>query len=126
MPDYSEIKYQHKMAFNHLVDLLLSNGYEVKPEFMFHDTRRWRIDLAITYPTKIAIEFEGGAGMGRHTRVGGFVKDMDKYNEVAKHGFYLLRFQPMSGKKEETRQKKIDKVLEYVLQICENMKQLEK
>ncbi len=119
MGDYSEVKIQHKMAFNHLVDELLKLKFEVKPEFMFHPIRKWRIDLAITYPTKIAIEFEGGAGMGRHTRVGGFVKDMMKYNEVAKHGFYLLRFQPMSGKKEETRARKIQNVLQCVLAIME-------
>lgn len=64
------------------------------PEHRFHHTRKWRIDYA--WPDeKVALEVEGGVWTrGRHTRGSGYVKDMEKYNEVALHGFVLVRVVP--------------------------------
>ena len=66
----------------------------VTPEYRFDDTRKWRIDYAII-DHKIAIEVEGGAWTrGRHTRGAGFIADMDKYNELTRHGWRLIRVTP--------------------------------
>lgn len=66
----------------------------VTPEYRFDDTRKWRIDYAIV-PHKIAIEVEGGAfTQGRHTRGAGFIADMEKYNELTRAGWRLIRVTP--------------------------------
>jgi very-short-patch-repair endonuclease len=56
--------------------------------------RRFRIDWA--WPEqKLALEVEGGVWTGgRHTRGGGFLADMEKYNLLAVAGWRLLRCQP--------------------------------
>jgi hypothetical protein len=75
-----------------------SSGVVVELEHKFSKTRRWRIDVAVWGPSrKIAIELEGGVyTKGRHTNPTGFLKDMEKYNELSKHGFYLLRYAHVS------------------------------
>uniref|UniRef100_A0A6M3LIE1 DUF559 domain-containing protein n=1 Tax=viral metagenome TaxID=1070528 RepID=A0A6M3LIE1_9ZZZZ len=63
-------------------------------EYKFHPSRKWRIDYA--WPgVKLAVEIEGGAWVkGRHNRASGFIKDMEKYNQLILLGWRLLRFQP--------------------------------
>ena len=63
-------------------------------EHKFHDTRKWRIDVAFVY-AKLAIEVEGvtPAG-GRHQRINGFREDIKKYNALTLAGWRLLRFMP--------------------------------
>ncbi len=72
-------------------------------EHRFSPPRRWRIDFA--WPEKdimLALEIEGGAyTQGRHTRGASFVADMEKYNELAIRGFYLLRVTPEQVEKGE-------------------------
>ena len=69
-------------------------GYNVTPEHRFHPERKWRIDYAIV-DKKIAIEQEGGAFThGRHTRGAGFVADMEKYNELTRMGWRVIRVTP--------------------------------
>lgn len=69
-------------------------GCTVTPEHRFHKERRWRIDYAII-THKIAIEVEGGAYThGRHTRATGFIADMEKYNELTRLGWRLIRVTP--------------------------------
>lgn len=61
-------------------------------EYKFHPVRRWRNDLFIP-SLNIAIELEGGAySNGRHTRGSGFLKDMEKYNNISILGYKLLRY----------------------------------
>jgi very-short-patch-repair endonuclease len=76
-----------------LIDYLSGLGYEVKTEYKFHPTRRWRFDIAIP-ELKIAVEYEGiyGKGQSRHTSAGGYTGDCDKYNEAAILGWRVLRF----------------------------------
>lgn len=64
------------------------------PEYRFHDARKWRTDYA--WPQwKVALEVEGGAWTnGRHTRGSGFLRDMEKYNELAALGWRLIRTTP--------------------------------
>jgi len=56
--------------------------------------RKWRFDWA--WPTQlIALEIEGGVWTkGRHTRGGGFLKDVKKYNAAACLGWRVLRCMP--------------------------------
>lgn len=64
------------------------------PEYRFHATRKWRLDWA--WPeARVALEVEGGYAVGgRHTRIGGFLKDQEKYNALAIAGWRLLRVTP--------------------------------
>lgn len=63
-------------------------------EHKFHPERQWSLDYA--WPEyKIALEVEGGVFIGgRHTSGMGFVGDMEKYNEAASLGWFILRCQP--------------------------------
>ncbi len=56
--------------------------------------RAWRFDLA-WLDQKIALEVEGGAWTkGRHTRGGGFIEDMAKYNRATELGWRVYRVTP--------------------------------
>ncbi len=62
-------------------------------EYLFHPSRRWRLDLA--WPDrKVAVELEGGVyfGLGRHTRAVGYEGDCYKYSHAAALGWRVLRF----------------------------------
>lgn len=75
---------------------------EPVPEFVFHETRKWRFDAA--WPAlKLAVEIEGivypkkGAGgfaTGRHASVTGFKGDIEKYGEAFALGWTVLRVLP--------------------------------
>jgi hypothetical protein len=67
---------------------------EATPEYRFHPDRKWRVDWAWC-PEKIALEIEGGAWQyGRHNRATGFLKDMEKYRELAIAGWLVIRVTP--------------------------------
>ena len=63
-------------------------------EYRFAPPRRWRADYA--WPDhRVALEVEGGVWTGgRHTRGAGFLRDVEKYNELAARGWRLLRTTP--------------------------------
>ena len=69
-------------------------------EFKFHPTRKWRIDYFFNNPlngVKVALEVEGGVfGYGRHNRIGGYLKDLEKYNALAENGILLVRVIPQN------------------------------
>lgn len=57
-------------------------------EYVFAPPRKWRFDYY--WPdAKVALEVEGLGG--RHQRIGGFLKDMEKYNEAAIMGIAVIR-----------------------------------
>lgn len=60
-------------------------------EFRFHPTRKWRFDFAFP-EIKLAVECEGGLAGGRHCMVGGYLGDIDKYNEAEILRWHVLRF----------------------------------
>jgi hypothetical protein len=62
-------------------------------EYKFHPTRKWRIDFFFK-DVGLAIELEGigTTKQGRHQRIGGFKKDIEKYNAIAEAGYTLLRY----------------------------------
>ena len=66
-------------------------GPELKCEFTFHPTRRWRSDFAHIESWRL-IEIEGGIWIqGRHNRPQGFAADAEKYLEAALAGWRVLR-----------------------------------
>jgi hypothetical protein len=67
-------------------------GFELVPEFRFDPTRKWRIDWYVK-ELNACCEYEGiVSSKSRHTTIGGYSGDTDKYREVAKMGFLLLRY----------------------------------
>lgn len=59
-------------------------------EHRFHQTRRWRMDLAWV-DRMLCVECEGKVWGGRHTRGGGFLADLEKYNAATALGWRLYR-----------------------------------
>lgn len=61
-------------------------------EYRFDPTRKWRADFA--WPdNRLLVECEGAVWTGgRHTRGGGFSRDLEKYNAAALAGWTVLRF----------------------------------
>ena len=75
---------------------LVESKFNVKcvKEHKFHDMRKWRFDYAII-EYKIAIEIEKGVYTnGRHTRITGFLNDIEKYNTATCDGWRLIRVTP--------------------------------
>ena len=60
-------------------------------EYRFHRVRRWRFDFA--WPEQmVAAEVDGGAWSGgRHTRGGGFERDLEKMNAAVLAGWRVVR-----------------------------------
>ena len=60
----------------------------------FHQTRRWRFDLA--WPAHmVAVEVDGGVWTGgRHVTGSGATKDAEKFSEAAALGWRCLRVTP--------------------------------
>lgn len=73
-------------------------------EYQFHPKRKWRVDYYFEHEgRKVALEVEGGIYQyGRHNRAAGFIKDMEKYNELSVQGIYLLRVLPKNLLKMKT------------------------
>lgn len=69
-----------------------AHGLAPEREYKFHPARKWRFDYC--WPDrKIAVELEGGIWTnGRHNRGAGMIGDMEKYNEAAKLGWFVFRF----------------------------------
>jgi hypothetical protein len=67
------------------------------PEFRFCPERKWRADYLVCKVGQpcLLVEIDGGVWVqGRHTRGAGFVNDMEKHNNMALGGFFLMRFTP--------------------------------
>lgn len=69
-----------------------SHGFgEAEWEYRFHESRKWRFDLA--WPRfLVAFEREGGTWQGsRHNSGKGFRDDCEKYNAAAVRGWLVIR-----------------------------------
>lgn len=67
-------------------------------EYKFHETRKWRFDIAIP-SMKVAIEYEGiMSRKSRHTTITGYSKDCDKYNAATIAGWRVLRYNALNYK----------------------------
>lgn len=79
-----------------------------KRELRFHPTRKWQMDYAWE-KERVFLEVEGlfsrdlngKVVAGRHRQIGGYLKDMEKYNEAAAMGYRLLRTTPSGLTKPE-------------------------
>jgi hypothetical protein len=78
-------------------------GVELKTEYKFDEKRRWRADWALIDESrglKVLIEYEGlFSKKSRHTTVGGFSSDTEKYNAAALAGWIVLRYTAKTYKK---------------------------
>lgn len=76
-----------------------ASGLTPVQEYKFHPTRKWRFDFC--WPDRmVAVEIEGAVWVGgRHTRGSGFIDDCEKYNEAAKLGWFVFRFDGGAVKK---------------------------
>ena len=84
----------NKQNFEQVAKLL---GYSVEPEFKFLPDRRFRADWKVSKNEKnVLIEYEGlsfrPATKSRHTTVGGFSNDCEKYNLAQLAGYTILRY----------------------------------
>jgi hypothetical protein len=71
--------------------ILLIGLPEPVREHRFHETRKWRFDLAWPHEM-VAVECEGGVySQGRHLRPGGFLGDIAKYNNATALGWSVYR-----------------------------------
>ena len=61
-------------------------------EHLFHESRKWRFDVA--WPAmKLAVELHGGTWTrGRHQRGGGFVRDREKMRAGVAAGWRVLEY----------------------------------
>lgn len=66
------------------------------PEFRFASPRRWRFDWAFMLPgLLLAMEVQGAIFVhGRHTRGAALLKEHEKLNSAAMHGWLLLYVTP--------------------------------
>lgn len=62
-------------------------------EHWFHPDRKWRFDWAFL-DQRVALEIDGGAGWGRHTRKKGFIDDQEKNNEALLRGWKVFHCVP--------------------------------
>jgi hypothetical protein len=63
-------------------------------ELKFHETRKWRFDLAWDIE-KVALEVQGGIWVaGRHNRGAQLLKEWEKLNTAAEMGWRILYCQP--------------------------------
>lgn len=65
---------------------------ELKQEYQFDDTRKWKFDFAFP-AVKIAVEYEGGIFMQRsgHNSHTGIQRDIEKYNRAQALGWKVIR-----------------------------------
>lgn len=82
----------------HIEQALTAAGISFVTEYRFHPDRKFRFDIAI--PEKmIAIEYEGlMSKKSRHTTVGGYTKDADKYNLAQSLGWKVYRYTALNFK----------------------------
>lgn len=85
--------------WNELVPWALKKGIPVVQEHRFHPERKWRFDFALP-ENKVAIEYEGlFSEKSGHTTIGGYTKDVEKYNEAQALGWRVIRFTAKDYKK---------------------------
>jgi len=76
-----------------LLKKMADNGLPVpERDYRFHPKRKWLFDFA--WPRiKVAVEVDGGTwSRGRHTRGGGYAKDVEKFNCATIMGWRVLHF----------------------------------
>lgn len=76
----------------------VANHFTLIPEYAFCEGRKWRADFFVK-ELNCLLEYEGlMSAKSRHTTIQGYTGDSDKYNEVAKLGFILIRLTALNYK----------------------------
>jgi hypothetical protein len=87
------------MAFKKFASIgqaLQLHGLPYETEYKFHPDRKFRFDYALP-ELGVALEYEGVvSAKSRHTTLGGYAKDCEKYNEAALLGWLVFRFTVMN------------------------------
>lgn len=75
-------------------EVLCRTQLDCSPEYRFHPTRKWRLDLA--WPeVRVAVEIQGGVYVrGKHVQGDGAEKDYEKLNEAQLLGWIVLQTTP--------------------------------
>ena len=88
-------------GLNFIINHLIASGIEYQEELQFLHNRKFRFDVAIWKPIKIAVEYEGLAfkdpvGKSGHTTLLGYSNNCTKYNEAQIEGWIILRYTAMN------------------------------
>lgn len=85
-------------AYYEMMAMLESLDIPFVMEHRFDEYRKFRFDFAFV-DKKVAVEYEGiMSKKSRHTTVGGYSKDADKYNLAQKQGWSVFRFTVLNYK----------------------------
>lgn len=77
-----------------LVRKLLDLGLDVRLEYRFHHSRRWRFDIALL-DLELAVEVDGGGWIhGRHHRAAGRANDNEKDAAAQLDGWRVIHVSP--------------------------------
>jgi very-short-patch-repair endonuclease len=78
-------------AFMRLLRALLDDGHDLRLEYRFHPTRKWRFDMALL-DAMLAVEIDGGGWVrGAHHRAAGRENDNAKDAAAMALGWRVLR-----------------------------------
>lgn len=91
-----KFKAAKEWAFRNAVDAWCAkHGFPVPAyEYQFHDTRKWRFDIAFRQE-RVAIEVHGGLfRFGHHSRGKGFLDDREKIAEAMVLGWRVFEVAP--------------------------------
>ena len=65
-------------------------------EFVFHPSRKWRLDL-FCHSYRVGVELHGGIFTGgRHVNPAGFIRDREKMNAATELGIRVLEYWPQA------------------------------
>ncbi len=77
-----------------LIRQLLDLGLDVRLEYRFHHSRRWRFDIALL-DLELAVEVDGGGWIhGRHHRAAGRDRDNEKDAAAQLDGWRVIHVSP--------------------------------
>ncbi len=84
----------HRDALLMFVKKLLELGFDVRLEYRFHHSRRWRFDVALL-DLELAVEIDGGGWIhGRHHRAAGRTNDNEKDAAAQLDGWRVIHVSP--------------------------------
>jgi very-short-patch-repair endonuclease len=76
-----------------LAEQMRGLGLDVVREHRFAPSRRWRFDLAVV-ALKLAVEVDGGAFTGGHSRGAAYERECEKFNTAVLLGWRVFRVTP--------------------------------
>lgn len=84
---------KEKVWIQHTLEVFArEKGLVLSTEYVFHTGRNWRFDWSFN-EQKIFVEYEGIISKkSRHTTIGGFTGDVNKYNVAEMDGWKMLRY----------------------------------